>query len=100
MKRSLPPTLTVVVSPRDINTGEVQDCRSCPIARASNRALREAGFLNNPAAVCDMLDVHARRTDELVGSYNLPDVAKAFITQFDQGSTAVAPFTFVATLRG
>ncbi len=97
--KTLPATLTITVTQRDINVGKAFECHACPIALAARRELRRHGFVNNLVAVGGRIKVKTRRAGTEVGRYNVPSEASQFMATFDhEGPTKVQPFAFTARL--
>ena len=97
--------IQVAVTQQDINEGRRGSCRSCPLARALNRALLAAGI----AQENDWVHVSTRTwnlhrvapydhgVDTVYDNVQLPPHACEFIFDFD-GKAAVQPFMFAAEL--
>lgn len=85
--------LHVDVTAEDITRGAACKSDRCPVALALLRALNAAGI---PA---DMVSVGPSRvvwfaSPHRVNAYNLPDIAKDFIREFDEGWNMALPFSF------
>jgi len=76
----------VEVTAEDIASGDPQECSSCPIARAMNRATPGRKWLVDDRFAG--YHVCGRITD-----FPMPDSAREFISRFDRGA-AVEPFAF------
>lgn len=82
---------TIMVTKRDIELGEPQDCFSCPIARAVRRTLRVKPA---HAIMVEHEEVSILNNDKKVQArYILPRVATRFIIRFDNGKR-VSSFSF------
>ncbi len=66
--------------PRDISTGKPMDDKSCPVAKAINRAFKGKVKASVGTAVFSLDKGH-----ETVSSGTLPQKAKEFIMDFDGG---------------
>jgi hypothetical protein len=87
-------TYTIHVLQEDINDGEREKCKRCPIALAIQRTL-DTKFADVFPHVA-----YTRKTNGTFWSTAaLPDIATAFIFRFDAGQP-VEPFSFEVTFRG
>jgi hypothetical protein len=89
-------TVTITVTQDHINKGVKQDCWSCPIALAIQDAM--------PGVICaevlnpDLGFATIFGDDGDCGEALLPDPARHFIAEFDNGQT-VHPFAFEAVIE-
>lgn len=106
MNASLPEEITVTVTADDIAAGIADSCTGCPVALAVRRALPPGA---GPVSVAFDVHVYGQPDDYyrgqdaarggLIGRYSLPDEARQFIIDFDNGRR-VWPFTFQAREAG
>ena len=83
--------MRIDVTQEDIDQGERDQCHNYPIARALNRTVPGSRW----SVDSDWCHMHAG-PEELLGSYELPEVAQDFIATFDHGDDdeEVTPFSF------
>lgn len=96
--------VTINVTQEDIEEGQRGDCRSCPIALAINKCLKNMYFCEIDGSVfADIYRVSNNRfVPQRMETYiiNLKDYikqVKSFIKDFDE-STPVSPFTFTVDI--
>jgi hypothetical protein len=81
-------TATINVTQDDIDQGRPEDCRNCPVAIATERALQQ------PISV-DGEQIRLHRSCHFI---RLPKIAQAFVANFDAfDRDQPKPFTFEIT---
>ena len=81
----------ITVTQNDIKLGEAGNCRACPIARATRRALHRHILVDEDS-------ITIGRPGEGGKEYQLPPSAQKFIERFDSGKP-VRPITFLVGKR-
>lgn len=95
---NFPLTITATITQDDINRGEPAVCRSCPIARALNRAL-PPGFIAYVGST--VASVRSIAHDNVaLGFADLGPIGEHFVDHFDDGqASALKPFTLTLTFN-
>ena len=92
------------VTQEDIEEGQRGNCRSCPIALAINKCLKNMYFCEIDGSVfADIYRVSNNRfvpqhTEMYINLKDSIEQVKSFISDFD-ASTPVSPFTFTADIH-
>lgn len=89
----MPLKLKVQVTQADIDDGEVAKCQRCPVALATQRALRSS-FLRTDLARDFRALTWGYRFYEYGPKHNWPLIVSGFIMQFDWNRFNARPFEF------
>lgn len=89
--------MTILVTAQDIERGRREECRSCPVAIAINRAIPSRNWRSLVGLYEVAFEFGAAGTYGLYPVANLPRAASTFIARFDR-EEPVEPFEFVMAL--
>ncbi len=84
--------LTISVTQEDIDLGERSNCSRCPIARAGRRAFQIAQVPNDNSFTVTNSCIYPVSDSRI--EHALPMHAIDFISEFDNGSPNLFPFSF------